>query len=750
MAIVPAEVRPMSGFSARPARLLFGCAALASCVLAQPTVAQTTAPTVSRAEAFPWLDTNRSPDERASLVLAAMTQDEKIQLVHGAGGVGSPGFAESNGGAGFVRGIKRLGIPALNMADSTVGIALGAMRGRYSTLMPATMADVSGWNRELSYQYGALIGRELRAQGYNASLAGGVNLLREPRSGRAFEYRGEDPVLAGKLVAQAIEGLQDQHVIGDIKHFALNDQETGRDIGNVVIDYKAARESDLLAFEIGVKEGAPGMVMCSYNKVGGDWACENDLLLNQTLKRDWGFKGFVVSDWGATHSTKAALLAGLDQEQPGSELFGGALKDAIAEGKVPQSRLDDAVRRILRTMFALGVVDDPPRQSVVDIYAGFDLAQRVAEAGSVLLKNEGLLPLARNAATVAVIGSHADVGVITGGGSGQVDPPGGNAVKATVKGSAGGIWYPSSPLKALRAAAPLVTFVYDDGTDPARAAQVAARADSVIIFANQPASESVDRKTLSLPYDQDGLIAAVTAANARSIVVLETGGPVTMPWVNQTRAIVEIWFPGARGGEAVARLLLGDANFSGKLPVTFPRTEADLPNPVIAGKDLRSVPSVDPLLPAGRKRWSLPPFDIPYAEGAKVGYKWYDAMGKVPLFPFGHGLSYTSYAYSNLIVTAQQVTFTVTNTGSRPGSEIAQVYATLPARDRHAPQQLVGWANVPLAAGAAKTVTVALEPMLLSVFDPKSRRWRQPKGRYEIHVGASSRDERLSGAFVSR
>ena len=713
--------------------LALGITLLATSVFAQP-----------EPSAMPWLDANRGPDERAALALAQMTQDEKIQMVHGVEAFGAKGPAQWNGGAGFVPGVARLKLPDLNMADSTVGVTLGAMRSRYSTLMPSAIAEASAWNRQLSYDYGALIGRELRAQGYNASLAGGSNLMREPRNGRSFEYRGEDPLLTGKLVAQAIRGLQDQHVIGDIKHYALNDQETGRTVGNVLIDYKAARESDLLAFEIGVKEGEPGMIMCSYNKVNGDWACENDELLNRTLKHEWGFKGFVLSDWGATHSTTKAISNGLDQEQPGSAHFGEPLKQAIADGAVPQARLDDAVRRVLRTMFATGVVDDPPRQRVVDIYAGFEISQRVAEAGSVLLKNSGTLPLPLKG-TIAVIGAHADVGVLTGGGSGQVDPPGGNAVKSTQDRRE--IYYPSSPLRSLVDAAPGVTFVYDDGIDPARAARVAAKADIAVVFAAQPASEGIDAKTLSLPSDQDGLITAVSNANPRSVVVLETGGPVFMPWVDQVSAVVEVWFPGARGGEAIARLLLGQVNFSGKLPITFPRTDADLPIAIIAGTGLKSVPVQDPTLPAGRRRWELPDFDIPYPQGAKVGYKWFDAMNKTPLFAFGTGFSYTTYAYSKLNVTSGEVTFTVTNTGTRDGTEVAQVYAALPATRRSAPQQLVGWANVSLTAGEAKTVTVTLEPLLLSVYDAKARRWIEPKGRYEIRVGGSERDTPLSATF---
>jgi beta-glucosidase len=699
----------------------------------------------------PWLDPTRNPDERAALVLAQMTQDEKLQLVRGTGMVGDPAReGGSNGGAGFVPGIKRLRLPDIDMADSTVGVTLGGVRSRYSTLMPSTIAEAATWQPELAFEYGALIGRELRAQGYNASLAGGINLTREPRGGRTFEYRGEDPVLSGKMVGQAILGLQAQKVIGNIKHFALNDQETGRDNGNVVIDYAAARESDLLAFEIGIRDGSPGMVMCSYNKVNGVHACENPELLQRTLRSEWGFKGFVVSDWGATHSTVAAINAGLDHEEPGTaNYFGRPLKEAIAAGTVAQSRLDDAARRILRTMFVAGIVDNPPRRQVVDVFAGLEVAQHVAEAGIVLLKNDDVLPLAKTG-TVAVIGGFADAGVVTGGGSGQVDPPGGSAVKPGDSPLSRVIWFPSSPLKALRAAAPNARFLYDDGSDPARAAQVAAAADISIVFAVQPANEGKDLVSLSLPENQDALIDAVAKASKKSVVVLETGGPITMPWIDRVGGVIAAWYPGARGGEAIARLLVGDANFSGRLPLSFPKSEADLPNPSIRGAGLKLSPVVDPALPNGRRRWQLPDFDIPYPEGTLIGYKWYQATGKVPLFPFGHGLAYTSYSYAGLKVTDSDATFTVTNIGDRAGVETAQVYATLPPSAGKAPARLVGWATISLAPRQSKTVTVKFEKLALSVYDGKGRRWRQPKGHYGVRVGHSSSELPLTGAFAQR
>ena len=704
----------------------------------------------------PWLDPSRDPDERARLVLPLLSLDEKIQFLHGSGFLDVP--LTSNGGAGFTPGIKRLGIPDLNMADSTVGVTRSGSRGRYSTLMPSTIAEAASWDPQVAYDYAALVGSELRAQGYNVTLAGGANLAREPRNGRTFEYHGEDPLLTGKMTASAIRGIQDQHVIGDLKHFALNDQETGRHSLNVLIDYRAARESDLLAFEIAVREGRPGMVMCAYNRVWGDHACENSELLNRTLKGEWGFTGWVLSDWGATHSTEKAILAGLDQEQPASKYFGKRLKAAVLEGRIPVSVIDTSVHRILRTMFAVGVVDHPPKPHVVDVAAGLRLARTVEERGAVLLRNEnGLLPIAGSVRKIAVIGGHADKGVLTGGGSGQVDPPGGNAVK-------GGrdetlitpeeiifpkIWWPSAPLDALRAAAPDVEFVFDEGTDPARAAKVAAGADMVIFFAYAPSAEHSDNKTLSLPDDQDPVIDAVATSNPRTVVVLETTGAVTMPWIEKTGAVVAAWFPGAAGGEAIANLLTGKVNFSGKLPISFPRSEADLPHPVVQGTDVPMVLDTNSIFPELGLKIKAP-FDLHYSEGALVGYKWFEAKGKTPLFAFGHGLSYTSFAYSDLQVSQEGVSFTLANTGKREGREIAQIYVELPSGVRLVPRQLAAWTSVALKPGETRRVSVAFEQYGVSVFDVKHRKWTRPKGRHRVFVGGSSDKTSLTASFNLR
>ena len=702
----------------------------------------------------PWMNKSLSPDERADLVIAQMTLEEKIQLVHGAGG-GPPGGAgsatasRSNGGAGYIPGIPRLGIPDLNMADSAVGVTRGAMRSRYSTALPSALAAASSWDPELAHLYGNVIGRELRDQGYNMSIGGGVNITREPRNGRNFEYLGEDPILAGRLIGQLMKAVQEVQILGDIKHYALNDQETGRSIGNVLLDKRAARETDLLAFEIGLRDSGAAGVMCSYNKVDGDWACENDYLLNHVLKKDFAFKGWVMSDWGGTHSTTKAALAGLDQEMPGTMYFGDGLKKAVEANEVPLARLNDMVHRILRSMFAVGVIDNPPVERVVDVFKGLADAQRIEEAGIVLLKNSGdLLPLrAAGVKSIAVIGSHADVGVLSGGGSAQVDAAGGNAAPPPPPpdGGRGGfrrgpVYHRSSPLNAIREKAPAARVEFDGGADPATAAALAKGAELAIVFVNQPMSEGRDARTLSLPENQDALVSAVAAANPKTIVVLENGGPVSMPWAGQVAGILESWYPGIGGAPAIANVLFGEVNPSGKLPVSFAKSDQDLPHPEIAGINLQ------PSGGRGGFGGQYPPFDIPYPEGLKVGYKWFDAENKEPLFPFGFGLSYTTFSYNGLKATPASVTFSVKNTGKCAGEEIAQVYAALPAAANEPPRRLVGWSRVQLKPGETKTVTVAIEPLFLSIFNVEKDAWELLPGDYQFFVGGCSRNTPLKAA----
>jgi beta-glucosidase len=694
----------------------------------------------------PWDNKSLSPDERADLVIKEMTLDEKIAMLHGVGMPTDDPYtvenAPSNRGVGYEVGVPRLGIPGIDMSDAAYGVRSSQANGRYSTALPANVAAAASWDTDAAYEYGKLIGTELRAQGYNMTLGGGVDITREPRNGRTFEYLGEDPILAGTLVARLIQGTQSQYVIGDIKHYAFNDQESGRNSVNITIDRRAAHETDLLAFEIGVIEGKPAAVMCSYNRVNGDFACENKWLLTDVLKKGWDFKGFVVSDWGGTHSTEQASAAGLDNEEPGRFFYEGKYKAAVTAGTISQAELDEHVHRILRAMFAAGVIDHPRERSVVDIFAGLEVARKIEEGGIVLLKNEhAALPLnAASLHTIAVIGSHSDVGMISGGGSAQVDPPGGNAIMPPGKGATHWqqeIWFPTSPLKAIKARAPGATVTYDSGEDAGKAAEAAKSADVAIVFAYQWESEGMDLKSLSLAHDQDKLIAKVAAANPHTIVVLETGSPVTMPWADAPAAIVEAWYAGSDGANAVGNVLFGTVNPSGKLPNTFPKSEADLPHLKVTQPPAHQFSgAVSP------ETWAkgAPPFQVTYDEGLKVGYKWYDAEKKPVLFPFGYGLSYTTFSYSGLKASGGdtvKVSFNVKNTGSREGAEIGEVYATIPD-PLEPPKRLIGWSKVKLAAGEEKTVTVEVPRKYLSIWDEAKNAWTLLPGDYTIMVGGSS------------
>jgi beta-glucosidase len=717
----------------------------------------------AKAPTGPWMDKSLSPDERADLVLKQLTLEEKIGLLHGTGQPGNgpptPQEKDSNGGAGYVPGIPRLGIPGIQMADAAYGVTKSGETGRYSTALPDDLAGAATWDVDGAYAYGALIGRELRAQGYSMSLGGGVDLAREPRNGRTFEYMGEDPVLAGTMVGNVMKGLQAQHIIGDIKHYAANDQESGRTAVNANISKRAMRESDLLAFEIGLRVSDAQAVMCSYNRVNGDYACENKYLLTDVLKHDFKFPGFVLSDWGATHSTAKASAAGLDNEEANDIFYGDALLKAAQSGAVPMAEIDEHVHRILRAEFASGLVDDPIKKSVIDVSDGLRIARQLAEQSIVLLRNQNAqLPLdATKLKRIAVIGAHANVGMISGGGSAQVDPPGGNVIappghKETTW--QGHIWFPDSPIAALIAKAPKATFTYDEGTNPAIAAAEAKFSDVAIVFVQQWESEGMDLDTLALPDNQDALIAQVAAANPHTIVVLENGGPVTMPWVDQVAGIVESWYSGSSGATAVANILFGDVNPSAKLPITFPKSDADLPHPTLVRPPAESTEdfyrAIHKDISAG-----LPAFQTNYDEGLKVGYKWYDAEKKEVLFPFGFGLSYTTYAYSGLKVEAaaspggkMTVTFTVKNTGNRSGAEVAEVYASLPEAANEPPKRLVGWRKVKLNAGESKDVTVSIDPEYLSVFDEEKDAMEIVPGEYTIRVGGSSNELPLQQALT--
>jgi beta-glucosidase len=705
----------------------------------------------------PWMNSSLSPEERADLVLKQMTLDEKIALLHGNGMAHAPQWqmpltSISNGGAGYVEGVPRLGIPALFISDAAYGVRDSGANGKYSTALPSPAGAASSWDPKGACEYGALIGRELRAQGFNMTLGGGVNVTREPRNGRTFEYAGEDPLLAGTMVGNLMKCEQAEHVVGDIKHYAINDQETGRNIVNAIISKRAMQESDLLAFHIGIKIANPGAVMCSYNRINGDYGCENTYTLHDVLKKDWAFKGFVISDWGGAHSTGKASAAGMDQEQPMADYFGPKLKEAVDTGKVPLAEIDDHARRVLYAEFLSGIVDNPIEKGVVDVLGGMNIAQHIEEKSIVLLKNEkAILPLtAAKIHSIAIIGGHADVGMISGGGSAQVDPPGGNVIAPPGKGAThwqDHIWFPTSPLRAIQAKLPNAKVEFNSGQDPASAAALAKSADVAIVFAYQWESEGVDLTTLSLPDNQDALIEHVAAANPNTIVVLETGTAVTMPWIGKVSGVVEAWYAGSSGDKALANVLAGDVNPSGKLVMTFAKSDADLPHPVIpplsAEDEGAGSGAVDDRAHVESK------YTVHYDEGLKVGYKWYESEHKQPLFPFGFGLSYTTFAYSNLKTDDAQrtVTFTVTNTGKREGTEIAQVYAMLPEAAGEPFKRLVGWQRVELAPNGSKTVTVAVDPQVISIFDEQTNAWSLLPGAYKIFAGPSSSETPLNATL---
>ena len=705
------------------------------------------------------MDKSLSPDQRADLVIQQLTLDEKLNFVHGTGWNGLRKNAEipkgSLGGAGYVEGVPRLGIPGINMADSAVGVRLSAAGSHYATLLPSVLGAANSWDPKALFLFGDVIGRELRETGYNMSIGGGVDLARDPRNGRNFEYAGEDPLLAGAMVGNLAKGVQSNQVLGDIKHYAFNDQETGRTVLNAELTQRAARESDLLAFQIAIQMAHPAGVMCSYNKetitlpnTSPDWSCQNDYLLNQVLKEDWDFQGFVFSDWGGTHSAIHAFMSGLDQEQPGSIYFGEPLKKAIEEGQVPAARLNDAVHRVLRSMFANGIVDNPPQTEEVDPFLGRRDAEHIADESIVLLRNKDhILPLAAgNVRSIALIGAHADVAVLSGGGSAQVDAPRGGAVDPH-PGPAHWmehVWFPSSPERNIRLHDPGADIQFNPGTDVQSAAALAAKSQIAIVFVTQWMSEGMDRPTLELPGNQDALVDAVAKANPRTIVVIESGGPVAMPWVNQVQAVIEAWFPGIGGAQSLASILFGSVNPSGRLAITFPKDDAQLPHPQVPGLLAETGPGG---LPEAAHHQKLPPFDVDYnIEGARVGYKWFESQHETPLFPFGYGLSYTTFAFSALNVDAgqQTATFTVRNTGLRSGAEVAQVYALLPASTgENTYKRLVGWDRVTLVPGESKTLTVPMNQLTLSIFDAAKNAFVMVPGDYTIVAGSSSADTPL-------
>lgn len=686
-------------------------------------------------------------EKRAKATVSQMSADEKTILTHGIMALNyrldGPLPAGSILGAGYVEGIDRLGVPALTETDASLGIGyVSGIRKDGATALPSGLAQAASWNPDVLYQGGAMIGSEARAKGFNVLLAGGANLMRDPRNGRTFEYLSEDPLLTGVLVGAAIRGIQSNRIISTIKHFAFNGQETGRKIVDSRISEPAARESDLLAFQIGIEQGQPLSVMCAYNRVNGTKACDSDWLLNKVLKQSWRYKGFVMSDWGKAVPGMGSALNGLDQ-QSGSQLddavfFGDPLKLKAASDDAFAAKLDDMNKRVLTAIYAAGLDKYPATPGgQVDFAKDAAVSEAAARQGIVLLRNEhAVLPLARTIRRIAIIGGSADRGVMSGGGSSQVHGDDGPAVTVPVAvgpsgSSASQQYHRSSPLAAIKAMAPAATISFRDGRYITDAVEAAKQADIAIVFATEWRTEGFDQPDLSLPDGQDQLIAAVAAANPNTIVVLETGGPVKMPWLDKTAAVIEAWYPGARGGQAIASVLFGETNPAGRLPITFPANEAQLPRPKLDGSDWVVPYTADDIPPGGEKLYA--DYNI---EGSDVGYRWFARQGSKPLFPFGFGLSYTSFAQSGLTVKDTVASFTVANIGQRAGDDVPQLYLVNRAGDKKL--RLVGFQRVSLLPGASQPVVLAIDPRLLA--DWKDGGWSMPAGDYGFALGRSAED----------
>lgn len=689
--------------------------------------------------------TDVTADIRARELEEQLTDEERFSLLVSVMGV-LPSFIPERDpripegapmSAGYTPGVERLGVPALSMTDASLGIANPGFReGDTATALPASLALGATFDPELARRSGRMLGLEARARGFNVLLAGGINLTRDPRNGRNFEYLSEDPLLTAVLGAASVEGIQSEGVISTVKHFSLNANETNRNWLDAIIDPDAHRESDLLAFELVLEWAQPGAVMTGYNKVNGDYAGGNRVLLQDVLRGAWGYRGWVMSDWGATPSWEFAL-AGLDQESGaqidvllwGAEAF-DELPAALADGRLPRERLTEMVRRILRSMDAVGI-DAWQGATEVDPAAHDAIALETARRGIVLLKNEGALPLAAGATRVAVIGGSAQLGVPTGTGSSAVTPAGGYAATVAIggpgfMGATRNLYLlPSSPLEELGRLLPAAELEYDPGMSPAEAALLARRSDVAIVFGIRVEGEGYDIPDLALPWGQDAVIEAVAAVNPNTIVVLETGNPTSMPWRERVKAIVQAWYPGQAGGRAIAEVLTGAVNPSGHLPLTFPESLEQTPRPELPGLGT----------PFGT------PTTIEYSEGAEVGYRWFAQTGETPLYAFGHGLSYTTFEYGDLVVEGGETvtaTFTLTNSGDRAGADVAQLYLVdAPGESR---LRLLGFERVELEPGESRQLTIVAEPRLFARYDGAAGRWHVAGGTYRVALARAADD----------
>jgi beta-glucosidase len=707
-----------------------------------------------------YLDSTKPIEARVEDLLSRLTLEEKVSFVYG-----NSTFSTA--------GVPRLGIPELWMDDGPMGVREEVGEGfrnlnrtdDFATAMPACLGLAATFNTNLAFAYGGVIGGEAKQRNKNVMLGPSLNIQRTPLCGRNFEYMGEDPFLTSRMAVNYIKGEQAQGVASCAKHFAANNQEFQRNRINVEMDERTLREIYLPAFLASVKEAGVLSVMGAYNRFRGQYCCENDYLLNKVLKDEWGFKGVVISDWSGVHSTELAALNGMDIEmgtrtRPPYDMayLANPFLEGLKSGKYPVSVLDDKARRHLYVMFKLNLIHDPAAaantnletKAVLSTSGHQDTARRVAEESIVLLKNEKILPLnPTRIKSIAVIGLNAATEFAHGGGAANVKAPYettalegisnrlGNSVTITY--SAG---YTIPRGRGQRGAPPPVEPPPD--TNLVANAVNAARAADVVIYVGGLShdggydTEGRDRRDLKLPGGQDELLEMIVEANANTVVVFMGGGAVEMgTWLSKTPALLYAWYPGLEGGNALARVLFGDVNPSGKLPCTFPKQLADSP-----AHALNAYPGTNGT--------------VTYVEGLLVGYRWFDSKQIEPLFPFGYGLSYTTFKYSKLklvkgrsakgpLVTVQ---FEITNTGKREGAEAAQIYIQDVQSSLPRPvKELKGFAKVSLKPGQKKKVSVPLDHSAFAFYDPDKKGWLAEAGEFRILVGNSSRDIRLENGF---
>ena len=656
----------------------------------------------------PWVDSHASPAQRADAVLSRMTLSEKLGMLGLAG--------SSDGYENVTTAVPSLCVPRLVLQDGPAGITAGPAGSH--TQLPAPIAVGASFSTALGREYGEIQGSEAAAKGVDAVQGPDVNIVRVPQSGRNDEVYSEDPYLSGQLGVADAEGIQSQGAMAMVKHFDAYNQETYRNTtsDDDIVSTRVLREIYMPAFQDAVQQAHVASAMYSYAEINGVFACQDPMLLTNVLRDQWGFQGFIRSDLGAVHDPVAALNAGIGPVKPAA---GSQIEAAVSDGQVSMATVNAAVRSVLTVMFRYGLFNKTPAGSAAtdaSTPAHQVDAESIAEQGSVLLQNTGqILPLDKaSAGSIAVIGadggSHPD-SAMTSGSSGYV--------------SATSVISPYQGIQA--AAGPGMSVTYNDGSNVTAAAAAAAAAKVAVVFVDDPAGEGADLTSLSLPGNQDQLIEAVAGANPDTIVVVNSGNPVLMPWLSRVKGVIEAWYPGQEDGNAIAALLFGAANPSGKLPMTFPQSAAQTPT-------------------SSPQQWPGENGQVDYSEGLDVGYRGYDAQNITPLFPFGYGLSYTTFKFSNLTVSPGSATSlgtvhvaaTVTNTGSRAGSEVAQLYVGDPAVAGEPPRQLRGFQKVSLAPGQAAQVHFTLTGHDLSYYDSSAGAPVVAPGAYQVYVGDSS------------